>query len=75
MINIVVPSSIELSRKLFSSATLFPLVIKKIEPEVRGAIIACTGYDKPKVKENITRIVSVALDISSNKICVTKLKG
>lgn len=52
-----------------------PLVIKKIEPKVRGAIIACTGYDKPKVKENITRIVSVALDISSNKICVTKLKG
>ena len=52
-----------------------PLIIKKIEPKVRGAIIACTGYDRPKVKENITRIVSVALDISSNKICVTKLKG
>jgi len=51
-----------------------PLIIKKIEPKIRGAIIACKGYDKPKVKENIIKIVSVALDISSNKICVTKLK-
>ena len=51
-----------------------PLIVKKIEPKVRGAIIACSGYDKPKVKENIIKIVSVALDISSNKIHVTKLK-
>jgi len=51
-----------------------PLIVKKIEPKIRGAIVACSGFDKPKVKENIIRIVSVALDISANKICVTKLK-
>ena len=57
-----------------SNGSETPLIVKKIEPKVRGAIVACSGFDKPKVKENIIRIVSVALDINENKICVTKLK-
>lgn len=51
-----------------------PVIIKKLEPKVRGAVISCQGAKNKEVRENIIKMVSVALDINSNKICVTKFR-
>ena len=51
-----------------------PVIIKKIEPKIRGAVISCQGAKNPEVRENIIKMVSVALDINSSKICVTKFR-
>ena len=52
-----------------------PLVVKKIEPKIRGAVISCQGAKNKIVRENIIKLVSVALDISPKKICVTKFRN
>ena len=52
-----------------------PLVVKKLEPKIRGAVISCQGAKNKEVKENIIKLVSVALDIDPNKICVTKFRN
>ena len=51
-----------------------PVIIKKLEPKIRGAVISCQGAKNKEVRENIIKIVSVALDINPSKICVTKFK-
>ena len=51
-----------------------PVIIKKIEPKIRGAVISCQGAKNQEVRENIIKMVSVALDINSSKICVTKFR-
>lgn len=50
------------------------LVIKEIQPKLRGIIIVCEGGDNSKVKMNIINAVSSAFDISSTKISVQKMK-
>ncbi len=49
------------------------LVIKEIQPKVRGIIIVCEGGGNSKVKMNIINAVSSAFDISSTKISVQKM--
>ena len=51
-----------------------PVIIKKLEPKIRGAVISCQGAKNKEVRENIIKIVSVALDINSSKICVAEFK-
>lgn len=51
-----------------------PIVIKINEPEIRGVLVLCEGADDLLIKENITQAVKTVLGISSNKICVLKLK-
>lgn len=46
---------------------------KEIEPLIRGVLIVCEGGDDPVVVERITEAVTKALDISTAKVCVTKL--
>lgn len=48
--------------------------VKEIEPLVRGALIVCTGGDNPSIKETVLESVTKALNISSDKVCITKLK-
>ena len=50
------------------------LVIKEIQPKLRGIIIVCEGGGNSKVKMNIINAVSSAFDISSTKISVQKMK-
>ncbi|MBR5773913.1 MAG: hypothetical protein IKY44_03585 [Clostridia bacterium] len=50
------------------------LVIKEIQPRLRGIIIVCEGGGNSKVKMNIISAVSSAFDISSTKISVQKMK-
>lgn len=44
-----------------------------LEPTVKGAVIVCEGGDDIIVKERVTEAVKAALNVSSTRICVTKL--
>lgn len=57
-----------------SSSTEEGMLLKVIEPNVRGVAIACQGGDDPRIKENIISTVSAVLDIKTNKISITKMK-
>lgn len=46
-------------------------VATTISPVARGAVVVCDGARNPVVKEKIVEVVSKALGISANKICVT----
>ncbi len=46
---------------------------KEIEPLIRGVLVVCEGGDDPIVVERITEAVTKALDISTAKVCITKL--
>lgn len=46
---------------------------KEIEPIIRGVLVVCEGGDSPVVVERITEAVTKSLDISSAKVCITKL--
>lgn len=46
---------------------------KEIEPLIRGVLVVCEGGDDPVVVERVTQAVTKALDISTAKVCVTKL--
>ncbi|MGN0460630.1 MAG: hypothetical protein ACI4HL_06920 [Ruminococcus sp.] len=49
-------------------------VVKEIEPTVRGVMIVCRGADNPSIKETVLESVTKALNISSDKVCIAKLK-
>lgn len=46
---------------------------KEIEPVIRGVLVVCEGGDDPVVAERVTNAVTKALDISTAKVCITKL--
>ena len=46
---------------------------KEIEPLIRGVLVVCEGGDEPVVVSRITEAVTKALDISTAKVCITKL--
>ncbi len=51
------------------------MLLKVIEPGVRGVAIVCDGGDNAAVRENIINTVSAVLDIKTNKISVCKRKS
>ena len=46
---------------------------KSITPVVRGVVIVCDGGDDPLIVARVMSAVTKSLDISSDKVCVTKL--
>ena len=56
-----------------SSSGKQALVIKEIQPKIRGIIVVCEGGGNSIVKMNIINAVSSAFDISSTKISVQKM--
>lgn len=46
---------------------------KEVEPLIRGVLVLCEGGDDPVAVGRITEAVTKALDISSAKVCITKL--
>ena len=46
---------------------------KEIEPLIRGVLVVCEGGDDPVVVERVADAVTKALDISTAKVCITKL--
>lgn len=49
------------------------LVIKVIQPKIRGVAIVCEGADSAVVRENIMDTVTAVLDIDSTNVCITKM--
>ena len=56
-----------------SDGTQQTVLLKEIQPKVRGVLIVCNGGDNEIVKEEITEAVSRILDISSSKVSVLPL--
>jgi stage III sporulation protein AG len=53
-----------------SDGSEHPLMLTKIHPKVKGTVIICEGAEKPRMREKITEAVSIALNISTNRVCV-----
>lgn len=49
------------------------LVIKVIQPKIRGVAVVCEGGDSVYVQERITEAVTAVLDINSSRISITKM--
>lgn len=49
------------------------LVIKVIQPKIRGVAIVCEGGDSVYVQQRITEAVTAVLDINSSRISITKM--
>ncbi|MBR4949923.1 MAG: hypothetical protein IKZ25_04010 [Clostridia bacterium] len=49
-----------------------PIITKKIQPEITGAVIICDGAENKKVEYMITQAVSIALGVKTNNITVLK---
>lgn len=45
----------------------------ELQPTVKGVVIVCEGGDQPLVQQRVTDAVTIALNISSKRVCVTKL--
>ena len=48
------------------------LLVTEIQPTVKGVVIVCEGGDQPLVRQRIVDTVTTALNISSQRVCVTK---
>ena len=51
------------------------MLLKVVQPNIRGVAIVCEGGDNAAVRENIINTVSAVLDINTNKISVCKRKS
>ena len=50
-----------------------PVLLKVLEPEVRGAVVLCEGGGDPAVREAVVAAVRAALALPANKISVHQL--
>lgn len=56
-----------------SDGTQQTVLLKEIQPKVRGVLVVCNGGDNSVVKEKIVDAVTKALDISSSMVSVAGL--
>lgn len=56
-----------------SDGTQQTVLVKEIQPKVRGVLVVCAGGDNNVVKEKVIDAVTKALDISSSKVSVAGL--
>lgn len=49
------------------------LVVTELQPTVRGVVVVCEGGDREDVRARVTEAVTVAMDLSEKRVCVTKL--
>lgn len=49
------------------------LIVTEIQPTIRGVVVVCEGGDREEVRERVLAAVTVALSISSKRVCITKL--
>ena len=57
-----------------STAGKFPVILKEIEPEVKGVLVVAEGADSVEVRERILNAVKVVLDIPIHKVQVVQRK-
>lgn len=51
-----------------------PLLRMALQPKVQGVVVVCEGADKAQVKQDLIHVVTTALNISSNRVCVVKIE-
>ena len=51
-----------------------PVILKKIEPEVKGVLVVADGADSAEVRERICNSVMVVLDVAAHKVQVVQRK-
>lgn len=51
------------------------LLIKTIEPKIRGVAVSCEGGDNTKVQQQIFSTIEALLDISTSNISISKLSN
>ena len=49
------------------------MLLKIHQPDVRGVVVVCDGGDEAITKERVLEAVTKSLNISSAKVCITKL--
>ena len=49
-----------------------PLLLSVRQPKVRGVIVVCQGGKDPVVQQQVTEVVTTALDISAGRVCVIR---
>lgn len=49
-----------------------PLISTRLEPEIKGVVVVCPGADSKLVSVRVTDVVTTALGIGANKVCVVK---
>ncbi|MCC8023399.1 MAG: hypothetical protein LIO46_06465 [Clostridiales bacterium] len=49
------------------------LLVKEIQPKIRGVIVVCEGGDNIAVQEKIISSVTAVFDISSNRVSINKM--
>ncbi len=49
------------------------LLVTEIQPTIRGVVIVCEGGDRAEVCVRIREAVTVAMNLSAKRVCVTKL--
>lgn len=58
-----------------SDGTQQAVTVKEIQPRIRGVLVICEGGGDALVQQRVIEAVTKALDISSAKVCVTKLSN
>lgn len=51
------------------------LLLKIVEPEIRGAAIVCEGADSAQVRQEIINSVTSVLGITTNRISISKMNN
>ena len=51
-----------------------PVILKEIEPEVKGVLVVADGADSAEVRERICNSVMVVLDVPAHKVQVVQRK-
>ena len=49
------------------------LVIKVIQPKIRGVAIVCEGGDSAYVQQRITQAVTAVLDIGASRVSIARM--
>ncbi|MCR4615306.1 MAG: hypothetical protein K5756_04075 [Clostridiales bacterium] len=49
------------------------LVLKVIQPKIRGVAVLCQGADKVSVRQSITELLTAVLGIGSNRVNISKI--
>lgn len=50
------------------------ILVKEIYPEIEGVSVVCRGGDSAEIKAKLISVISTALGISSNRICIVGAK-
>lgn len=51
-----------------------PLLQTELQPKIQGVVIVCEGADNILVEQNLINVVTTALNVPSNRVCVVKIE-